>query len=669
MIPSIGAAQVFFTEDFEGTPNAATDLPTGWTESGASTDGIWSTDNATNASSAYLTWPTPANGTLFAYTNDDDCNCDKSNDRMTLPVQNFSTFTAVGMSFDLYLNGGYGEMGYVLVSTNGGTSFDTVYTATGNATAWQDGISVNLTTYAGQSAVTIVFAYNDASTWSYGMGVDDVTLNQLASPEDLETLTAAGEYTRIPVAEVAALPLEATVTNNGVTTVTDAVLTSQVFSSSNGFSTPVFTASSTNSTVNVGDTVTINAGNYTPPANASYFFRHIITSATITDGQPANDTAQYDFAITQNVYARDDSAFTIGLGVNGTLNTATLGVNYTYTNATVIGGVQFGMTGIAAGDTTEVVIYNTAANGQPTTPVDSFQHIMVTAGPTVETVQITAGLNLAPGTYFFGMKEFLSVNNMGLMGMDEIFTPGAGWGSVNGGAFDPIENIGFPNPFFVRPITAPPCSNTSNTVNATICDGDVYQVGSSSYTIAGTYVDTLAIPGGCDSVVTTNLTVAQLPAVTLSGLQALYCDDDPAVMLMGSPMGGTFAGPGVSGSMFNPASAGAGTHSITYTFTDPSSNCTNVDSFETTVDLCINLDQDLFASIEISPNPNNGQFKVAGLVAGAEIKIFDIRGQLIRERAVSFTEETFNLSEQASGFYFMQVNFEGESHRYKVVVE
>jgi hypothetical protein len=44
--------------------------------------------------------------------------------------------------------------------------------------------------------------------------------------------------------------------------------------------------------------------------------------------------------------------------------------------------------------------------------------------------------------------------------------------------------------------------------------------------------------------------------------------------LEGYPAGGTYSGPGVSGSNFNPSAAGVGTHSLTYTFTDPV-GCTN----------------------------------------------------------------------------------------------
>jgi hypothetical protein len=45
------------------------------------------------------------------------------------------------------------------------------------------------------------------------------------------------------------------------------------------------------------------------------------------------------------------------------------------------------------------------------------------------------------------------------------------------------------------------------TIVATICDGDTYTVGTSNYSSSGNYTDTLATIYGCDSIVHTNLTV------------------------------------------------------------------------------------------------------------------------------------------------------------------
>ena len=49
--------------------------------------------------------------------------------------------------------------------------------------------------------------------------------------------------------------------------------------------------------------------------------------------------------------------------------------------------------------------------------------------------------------------------------------------------------------------------NPRDTLHIEICDGERFNVGPSSYSTSGTYVDTLAASNGCDSIVITNLSV------------------------------------------------------------------------------------------------------------------------------------------------------------------
>ncbi len=77
--------------------------------------------------------------------------------------------------------------------------------------------------------------------------------------------------------------------------------------------------------------------------------------------------------------------------------------------------------------------------------------------------------------------------------------------------------------------------------------------------------------------------IYSLPVVDYSGLNPFYCSYSPPAVLTGSPAGGIFTGPGISGNTFTPSVAGQGIHTITYTYTDPGTGCTNQKSSQTEV--------------------------------------------------------------------------------------
>ncbi|MCD6201936.1 MAG: CUB domain-containing protein, partial [Bacteroidales bacterium] len=73
------------------------------------------------------------------------------------------------------------------------------------------------------------------------------------------------------------------------------------------------------------------------------------------------------------------------------------------------------------------------------------------------------------------------------------------------------------------------------------------------------------------------------PLVSFSGLLSDYCIYDENDTLTGIPAGGVFSGDGITDSIFSPAIAGPGPHTIIYSYTDPTSGCTGQDSQTTTV--------------------------------------------------------------------------------------
>lgn len=88
--------------------------------------------------------------------------------------------------------------------------------------------------------------------------------------------------------------------------------------------------------------------------------------------------------------------------------------------------------------------------------------------------------------------------------------------------------------------------------------------GAGVHTITYTYTDA----NGCTSGITSNIMVNPLPVVTLSNF-ADVCIGTPAFILTGgTPAGGLYSGTGVTAGSFNPASAGPGSHLITYSYAD-----------------------------------------------------------------------------------------------------
>ncbi|WP_426058184.1 gliding motility-associated C-terminal domain-containing protein [Hymenobacter sp. B1770] len=78
---------------------------------------------------------------------------------------------------------------------------------------------------------------------------------------------------------------------------------------------------------------------------------------------------------------------------------------------------------------------------------------------------------------------------------------------------------------------------------------------------------TVTATGTCQSTRTVRYLVAPTIVPTLASLPP-QCITMPSVALAATPAGGRFSGPGVSGSRFDPAAAGPGTHTLTYAVSD-----------------------------------------------------------------------------------------------------
>lgn len=129
----------------------------------------------------------------------------------------------------------------------------------------------------------------------------------------------------------------------------------------------------------------------------------------------------------------------------------------------------------------------------------------------------------------------------------------------------------------VKPVisgTNPICSGNSTMLSVSnTCTGCTYTWSNGSTgaqitaSTAGTYRVTATNNCGTISSDAYTLTVNATPQTAINNLSNTYCLAANNVTLSGTPAGGTFGGMVVSGNIFSPSGAGAGTHNVTYTAT------------------------------------------------------------------------------------------------------
>ena len=188
---------------------------------------------------------------------------------------------------------------------------------------------------------------------------------------------------------------------------------------------------------------------------------------------------------------------------------------FTITSGTPSGGQYFG-TGIVNGNTFDPVIagvgthtisYNNTSN---TCASPGFASFMVTAIPTVTLAPITTICATGgPVTLSGGMPIGGTYSGIG----------------ITNGVLDPTVN------------------------------------GVGTMTVTYTYEI-----NGC-SASSFQLVTIGISTPTILNIATSYCINENSITLVGDPIGGTFSGSGITGSVFDPNAAGVGTHTITYTTT------------------------------------------------------------------------------------------------------
>ena len=247
-----------------------------------------------------------------------------------------------------------------------------------------------------------------------------------------------------------------------------------------------------------------------------------------------------------------------------------------------------------------------------------------------------------------------------------------------------------PNPIASISASGPTTFCNGGSVTLTASGGGTYLWNNNSIsssinvTNGGTYSTTVTL-NGCSSTASQTITVNPNPIVSLASLNTLINNNSNAITLVGTPIGGTYVGSGVSGASFNPHLAGLGTKTITYNYTNLN-NCSGSASrttivYDTTGIVCTAYDTTFITVtdtliinvhfvglnntigttvIKIYPNPtsdvvyvNTGDFTH---LAGSTIKIINALGQSVFTSLINQQLFTINTTQfGARGVYTVQI--------------
>ena len=155
----------------------------------------------------------------------------------------------------------------------------------------------------------------------------------------------------------------------------------------------------------------------------------------------------------------------------------------------------------------------------------------------------------------------------------------------------------------------------------------------------------------------------QCDPITISFPQpnAVFCASAPDIALSpGIPAGGTYAGTGVSGTMFSPQAAGPGTHQIAYTYLD-SAWCSHTSWTTFTVEVCLAAppaEAPQEAALTLYPNPSTGRLAIqlSAWKGGAiDLQLIDATGRQVHSARLASPDQELDLAQLPAGIYYVRV--------------
>ncbi|MGV3609721.1 MAG: choice-of-anchor J domain-containing protein [Fluviicola sp.] len=210
-------------------------------------------------------------------------------------------------------------------------------------------------------------------------------------------------------------------------------------------------------------------------------------------------------------------------------------------------------------------------------------------------------------------------------------------------------------------------SPAGGTYSGTGVTGTDFDPASGTQTVTYTFTDA----NGCTNDDATTITVNTAPTVAFNSPVATKCLNHPAFALSGgTPAGGTYSGTGVTAGNFNPATAGAGNHVLTYSFTD-ANGCDGQATFTMNVSACLGVAENgKEFGLEVYPNPTTGNF-TASVTSGSDfsiVNVVDLQGKEVAfgSSKSAATAIEVDLSNQVPGVYFVNGLVDGQRFVFRI---
>jgi len=280
-------------------------------------------------------------------------------------------------------------------------------------------------------------------TWSF-------TFAALPNNNDAGITNITNRNTRIPISQASyGIPLGATVKNFSGATLTNVVLTTEIYELPNT-TTPVQTYASTPVTLGIGAEQVLTSGTWAPvlTSSKSYLIKYIKTQTQL-DGVISNDQSTQNLILDYNYTARDNNVYQVAYNWSSTLE-YTQGVVHTVYGADNMTGAVYFVQSTSTTQVYNVQVFQVTNGVVATTPLYTSANITAN-GAGFRLHNFPTPIPVTAGEYLIAIKKTGTTSFP--IGADlSIFTPGKNLVRTGAaGAWTPVEAFGVSPAFMIRP--------------------------------------------------------------------------------------------------------------------------------------------------------------------------------------------------------------------------